>query len=754
MNYYALVLIGPDNAGETMMRADHEATPGFFAARGYNTTTYSDADSDPTNNVTAARINNWINSLSLVCVDRVLIFISTHGYSKSDNVHGKVHFRSFDLTGDQLKLMLDKIPACSGELCDTPDKSCHVTVMLDTCFAGSWLTAGGISGTGRTIMASSLASETSKGSQTKGGAYSVAFRECSLAAGGKPAGADADGDGNVTPKEAHEWVRPRLKRQTVPAASDGECPCFCPIQPPDDPLYTPDDFTAPPTFTSFGFGSNPPLPPGFFGPGSDPFFGTVNPFTGIPTDRDQYGTANTLVRRRTNPISPFVPPPANATVPIELVALNLVSVNPITVSYNGGTFFEPWYVGITTTTTAPEGSMNVTKTHPNGGVFDTQLLVQPVFTFMRANNPHDIRVLDTGFLGLPPVQFQSFGAQWVHQAFPGLGLIAPSNGQFVPGVAETMPGNPASQIVVPFSLFDPSTNTQHTVCPARPQEVCPLVFETPLDPCFEHQADCVGTGFCFPATWTPEFFVTQCGCTEDPYGPADSSCGPLDATQSGLLQCTTSEGGCRIHLSGSPTNSPWIATSSVPPGNTVTCAVADLDLDGVGDGVDNCPTFNPGQQDQDGDGTGDACDLCPTDYLKVTPGECGCGVSDSDYDGDGLIYCNDPCPLDPLNNCSTVACFMNSQCASFDDNNSCTCVTCHVGLGFCVPDPVSFGNVNCMGPSNANLDDILCVLQGFANFASCFNGDIAPCGGNNVINLDDILFVLNAFAGGNPCGCP
>ena len=38
--------------------------------------------------------------------------------------------------------------------------------------------------------------------------------------------------------------------------------------------------------------------------------------------------------------------------------------------------------------------MTVTKTHENGGVFDAEFFVKPVFTFTRATDPTDIRVLD------------------------------------------------------------------------------------------------------------------------------------------------------------------------------------------------------------------------------------------------------------------------------------------------------------------------------------------------------------------------
>jgi len=51
--------------------------------------------------------------------------------------------------------------------------------------------------------------------------------------------------------------------------------------------------------------------------------------------------------------------------------------------------------------------------------------------------------------------------------------------------------------------------------------------------------------------------------------------------------------------------------------------------------------------DPDGDGYGVNCDLCPNDPLKIAPGQCGCGVLDTDTDSDGTADCNDGCPNDP-----------------------------------------------------------------------------------------------------------
>lgn len=110
--------------------------------------------------------------------------------------------------------------------------------------------------------------------------------------------------------------------------------------------------------------------------------------------------------------------------------------------------------------------------------------------------------------------------------------------------------------------------------------------------------------------------------------------------------------------------------------------------------------------------------------------------------------------------CATSCC-RDLDC-TFPDADVCTCDEC-IG-GVCISTPVRYGNADCAGPpTQADLDDILCVLQGFSNIANCPNGDIAPidnpaggpleCAGNNVIDLDDIIRVLEAFAGGNPCGC-
>lgn len=125
------------------------------------------------------------------------------------------------------------------------------------------------------------------------------------------------------------------------------------------------------------------------------------------------------------------------------------------------------------------------------------------------------------------------------------------------------------------------------------------------------------------------------------------------------------------------------------------------------------------------------CDLLSGQYLgddvACPPGTGDCNGNDI---GDG---------------CETH-CVTDHDC---NDYQVCTCDRCICNV--CYHQPIEYGDVNCdcVPP---NLDDILCVLRGFAHYNDCAAADIhPPCTGQGIINLDDILAVLAAFAGTNPC---
>lgn len=58
------------------------------------------------------------------------------------------------------------------------------------------------------------------------------------------------------------------------------------------------------------------------------------------------------------------------------------------------------------------------------------------------------------------------------------------------------------------------------------------------------------------------------------------------------------------------------------------------------------PDETCGTVDSDGDGYGDGCDQCPDDSQKIEPGDCGCGVPDTDADGNGISDCLETCTGD------------------------------------------------------------------------------------------------------------
>jgi len=277
----------------------------------------------------------------------------------------------------------------------------------------------------------------------------------------------------------------------------GDGSTACPVPPcslpPPDPFATCTDGTDSSFFEFGGAPYSPPIPADFFGPGSDPFDGRVY-LQGDPINPPTLGDTSTLVQRDAAPVDPDDPVSAMGTVPIEIVALSLVSIDPIVVTYWGGLDPELWDVRvILSETPVPPGSqLSATKTHANGGTFDTVLLVQPTFIFTQVDPPFEVRVIDTGDFGIPPLEMSATEVPFVHAADPLLDILAPSNGSFVPGVEETVPGSPSSQETRPMRMQDPLNSALHIVCPARLSGACCR----PDDTCFNFadQVSCDAIG--------------------------------------------------------------------------------------------------------------------------------------------------------------------------------------------------------------------------------------------------------------------
>lgn len=145
-------------------------------------------------------------------------------------------------------------------------------------------------------------------------------------------------------------------------------------------------------------------------------------------------------------------------------------------------------------------------------------------------------------------------------------------------------------------------------------------------------------------------------------------------------------------------------------------------------------------------------------YTAEVSGPCGTGTSNpANLTVLTLASCNDG------NDCTTDLCSPVAGCIHpyntnlCDDGDPCTEVdACE--LGSCVGTQVVrlFGDIMPSGGDGvSDVDDLLCVLAGIANFADCSDGDLMPCvTGDGVIDVDDLLAELGCFASNYACSHP
>ena len=151
-----------------------------------------------------------------------------------------------------------------------------------------------------------------------------------------------------------------------------------------------------------------PIPANFFDPGSLPFDGIIHfagepmPYAPCPLDP----LASVIILR------PIVSNPPDI-IPIELVQLSLVSVNPIVVHYDFG-LDELWDVRVRLAPIpVPQSTMTPRHEFPNGGTFDSQLFVYPHFIFTRVGSG-DVRMYDP----IGPFPYSAAGVPWEHVVPP------------------------------------------------------------------------------------------------------------------------------------------------------------------------------------------------------------------------------------------------------------------------------------------------------------------------------------------------
>src|ERR1051325_6815802 len=141
-----------------------------------------------------------------------------------------------------------------------------------------------------------------------------------------------------------------------------------------------------------------PVPAGFFGTGSLQYSGLV-PLVGVPLN-PQVNNNDTTIHRNSDVLTP-------GSTTITMTALNLASINPITVTYSDN-HTESWTVKVNLSDFKTSGgSMSFNS---DGSAFDSSLAVYPKFTFTRVSDG-TTKVLDTGGSGglAPTTQAATIG---------------------------------------------------------------------------------------------------------------------------------------------------------------------------------------------------------------------------------------------------------------------------------------------------------------------------------------------------------
>ncbi len=250
VNYHVLVI----NCGETsrdisrgtpIVGESCDAIRGAASDQGYGEAGNLSPTGDGANKTSIANIGNAFNQLkaNVKCGDHVLVYICGHGrkdggiaIKDSQGVTREVMKPTDGDTDDgkdnSLKDFLQMIPACPDEDCEKPGCCCHMTVVLESCFAGNF-DVDGVTGEGRSVIGTSTNTE-AWATYPGGGSYTQGFAE---AMGDEGADQDDPPDG-VDPNEAHgqgartvgETNQKRGKSQK-PWQDSQECECRCPCEP-------------------------------------------------------------------------------------------------------------------------------------------------------------------------------------------------------------------------------------------------------------------------------------------------------------------------------------------------------------------------------------------------------------------------------------------------------------------------------------------------------------------------------------------
>jgi len=330
----------------------------------------------------------------------------------------------------------------------------------------------------------------------------------------------------------------------------------------------------------------------FFDPGSDQYNNIVQ-FSGVPLGDagplGNYALADTIIDYKVEPYDRCALPGV-LDRDIELVALNLVSSDPITVTYNGGQNPQLWDVLANCSDFAPStGTMTITKDDCNSGTFTATFELQIKYTFTQVGNPGNVRILDTGELMFPSQTITVNNMPWSNES--DFEHDSPWCIDFYAGVVK------ASQEP---EECDCNMNLRRDLCDIEEgiSEDCNLNGRP--DECLCVASHVMGMDECEP-DFDGDGVTDACdNC------PMVSNSAQTDADGDGMGDVCD--------------NCP----------NEFADIGSDGDGDRVDDAIDNCLCVpNTNQADSDGNGCGDACEPCAVDPPTVGDDTCQTAGADT-----------------------------------------------------------------------------------------------------------------------------
>lgn len=245
INYYAIIINCGDMykhmaQGIPIAQSAASSMAGVVQDQGYTLFDSLGPGEAGASQTSLANIGAVLDDLALFvnCGDYVLIYICGHGYPDEDLPGGGIAIKNSSgktqevLTPTALANLLGKIPACPNVDCDTPGKCCHVSVIIESCYAGNF-NVPGVTGPGR-AAAGSATNTPSQGIYPGGGVYTAGFvrdlRDPGADKTVPPDGVDPM-EANASANEAVQ-NHPRSKKGNQQTWSDNQwCVCKCPCVP-------------------------------------------------------------------------------------------------------------------------------------------------------------------------------------------------------------------------------------------------------------------------------------------------------------------------------------------------------------------------------------------------------------------------------------------------------------------------------------------------------------------------------------------